>query len=84
MDEPETALSPKTQLDLLALLEEISRAGHAQFIIATHSPILLACPRATIHSFDYVPVKKIGYEDTEQFQIYKNFILDREKYLNAK
>ena len=84
MDEPETALSPKTQLDLLGLLKDMGQAGHAQFIIATHSPILLACPRATIHSFDYVPVKQIDYEETEQFQIYKDFMKDRDKYINGQ
>jgi len=84
MDEPETALSPKTQLDLLGLLKDMSQAGHAQFIIATHSPILLACPEAKIYSFDYVPVKQIDYEETEQFQIYKSFMVDRNKYLNSK
>jgi len=83
MDEPETALSPRTQLDLLGVLKNMSQDGHAQFIIATHSPILLACPWAKIHSFDYVPVKEIDYEETEQFQIYKNFMVDRYKYLNA-
>jgi len=83
MDEPETALSPKSQLDLLGVLKEMSRAGHAQFIIATHSPILLACPGAEIYSFDHVPVKEISYEETEQFQIYKNFMADRNKYLNS-
>ena len=84
MDEPETALSPKTQLDLLGLLKDMSKAGHAQFIIATHSPILLACPGAKIHSFDHVPVKSIDYEETEQFQIYKNFMVDRNQYLNSR
>jgi predicted ATPase len=52
LDEPETALSPKSQIELLALLDKMSIDGHAQFIIATHSPILLACPSATIYSFD--------------------------------
>jgi len=84
MDEPETALSPKTQLDLLGLLKDMSKAGHAQFIIATHSPILLACPGAQILSFDHVPVKSIDYEETEQFQIYRNFMVDRNKYLNSR
>ncbi len=83
MDEPETALSAKTQLDLLAVLKDMSRAGHAQFIVATHSPILLACPGAKIYSFDHVPVKQIAYEDTEQYQIYKNFMEDRTKYLGG-
>ncbi len=83
MDEPETALSPKTQLDLLKVLKDMSRAGHAQFIIATHSPILLACPGAKIYSFDHVPVKQIDYEETEQFHIYKNFMEDSNKYLDG-
>ena len=83
MDEPETALSPKTQLDLLKLLKEMSQAGHAQFIIATHSPILLACPGAKIYCFDHAPVKQIDYEETEQFQVYKNFMEDRNKFLDG-
>ncbi|MEA1991768.1 MAG: AAA family ATPase [Thermodesulfobacteriota bacterium] len=83
MDEPETALSPKSQLDLLALLRDMSQAGHAQFIVATHSPILLACPGAKICSFDHVPVKQVDYEETELFRIYKGFMEDRNKYLDA-
>ena len=83
MDEPETALSPKSQLDLLALLKDMSQAGHAQFIVATHSPILLACPGAKIYSFDYVPVKQVDYEETELYRIYKDFMEDRNKYLDA-
>ncbi len=80
LDEPETALSPKSQLGLLKILQEMSQAGHAQFIIATHSPILLACPGAELYSFDDIPVKSIEYEDTEHYQIYKNFMGDRDKY----
>jgi len=81
MDEPETALSPKSQLELLKILNKQGSGGHAQFIIATHSPILLACPGAEIYSFDRIPLKKIGYEDTEYYRIYKNFMEDRSKYL---
>jgi predicted ATPase len=80
LDEPETALSPKTQLELLKLLGEMSRLGHAQFIIATHSPILLSCPGSEIYSFDHVPVKVISYEETNHYQIYKNFMKDPKKY----
>ena len=74
LDEPETALSPKTQLMLLNLLKEISQTGIAQFIIATHSPILLACPAARILSFDEIPVQQIDYHDTDHYQIYKDFM----------
>ena len=82
MDEPETALSPKTQIDLLRLLIRVARAGDAQFVIATHSPILLACPGATIYSFDQVPVATVRYEDTEHFQTYHRFMVDHHQYLD--
>lgn len=83
LDEPETALSPKSQLDLLELLREMDRAGHAQFIIATHSPILLACPESRIYSFDHIPVKVIDYEETEHYKIYRNFMEDPHKYVRG-
>jgi len=83
LDEPETALSPRSQLDLLALLVEMGRRGHAQFIIATHSPILMACPGATILSFDSVPAGEIAYEDTEHYRIYRDFMMDPQKYVDA-
>jgi predicted ATPase len=84
MDEPETALSPKSQLELLKLLQEMSALGHAQFIIATHSPILLACPGSVIYSFDHSPVKTIRYEDTEHYQVYKSFMEDPGRYLEGE
>ena len=80
LDEPETALSPRSQLALLELLMT-SGAGHAQFIIATHSPILLACPRAVIYSFDYSPIQQVQYEDTEHYQIYKSFMKNPARHL---
>jgi len=80
MDEPETALSPKSQLQLLHLLQEMSRLGHAQFIIATHSPILLACPGAVIYSFDHTPLKEIQYEETDHYRIYKTFMENPERH----
>ena len=82
LDEPETALSPKSQLELLKLIKDMGQAGHAQFIIATHSPILLACPGANILSFDDTPLKQIDYEESEHYRIYKNFMEDRDRYLN--
>lgn len=77
LDEPETALSPKSQLALLDILHENGRAGQAQFIIATHSPILLAYEDAEIFSFDHSPVRKIAYRETEHYKIYRRFLLDR-------
>jgi len=81
LDEPETALSPKSQLELVRILKEMGDAGHAQFIVATHSPILLACPNATIFSFDHVPVQPIQYEETEYYKIFKGFLENRDQYL---
>jgi len=81
LDEPETALSPKSQLVLLRLLKEISLPGLAQFIIATHSPILLACPGARILSFDENPIQQIDYHDTSHYRVYQDFMRDPDKYL---
>ena len=81
LDEPENALSPSTQIDLLSLLMEMGGKDHAQFIIATHSPILLACPGAKIYGFDSTPVKAVKYEETKHYQIYKHFLNHKEEYL---
>jgi predicted ATPase len=81
LDEPETALSPGSLIDLLKLIRQTSHAGQAQFIIATHSPILLACPEARIYSFSPSSLQQIAYEETEHFQIYKSFMLNPGKYL---
>jgi predicted ATPase len=83
LDEPETALSPKSQLELLKLLQEMGSLGHAQFIVATHSPILLACPGSVIYSFDHSPMKTIQYEDTEYYRIYKTFMENPAKVLKG-
>jgi predicted ATPase len=81
MDEPETALSPKSQLKLLKLLQEMTRDGHAQFIITSHSPILLALPGAVLYNFDRNPIKPVKYEDTEYYNIYRDFMNNKEAYL---
>jgi predicted ATPase len=75
LDEPETALSPRTQLELLDLLTREAEDGHAQFIIATHSPILMSLPGARLLSFDASPVTEIDYRDTDHYQIYRNFFI---------
>ena len=84
LDEPETALSPKSQLELLKLLQEMGALGHAQFIIATHSPILMACPGSTIYSFDDTPMRTIQYEDTEYYRIYKAFLENPSQYFKEE
>jgi predicted ATPase len=72
LDEPETALSPKTQLALRDLLA--AGTGDAQFIVATHSPILLSTPGAAIYSFDHIPVLRLSYEDTDHYRVYREFM----------
>ena len=82
LDEPENALSPKMQLELLRLLRQLRMRGDVQFIIATHSPILLACPEAEIYSFDGSCIHLVAYEDTDYYRIYRDFLNNREKYLD--
>lgn len=82
MDEPEAALSPQRQLTLLLQMNDCVRAG-SQFIVATHSPILLGLPGADILSFDQGPVHACGYEDTDSYQVTRMFINQRDQVLKA-
>ena len=81
MDEPEAALSPQRQLTLLIHLMTMAKQG-AQFIIATHSPILLGIPEAEILSFDGEKIHPVEYEETESYRITKLFVENRERILN--
>jgi predicted ATPase len=81
LDEPEAALSPASQIQFLNLLQQLGAEGHAQFIIATHSPILLACPGAQIFSFDGSRIQEVSYEETVHFKIYEQFFSDRTAFL---
>ena len=82
LDEPEAALSPQRQLSLMVIIHELCKNSHTQFIIATHSPILLAYPNATIYSCDSEVLKQIAYTDTEHYQITKRFLDDPQHYLH--
>ena len=73
MDEPEAALSPNRQLEALSLIHQLVQ-NHSQLIIATHSPILLAYPNAKIYHFGQSGIHETTYEDTEHFEITKNFL----------
>ena len=83
LDEPEAALSPASQVKLLQILQRLGAAGHAQFIIATHSPILLACPQAHIFSFDGPRIQETSYEDTSHYRLFKQFFTDRSVFVQA-
>lgn len=80
LDEPEAALSPQRQLAFLTILHDLTRTGGAQFIIATHSPILLPFPGATVWSLDGGKVSVVDYRDTEHFQLTKSFLDAPERY----
>ena len=84
LDEPETALSPASLIELLNLLIEISRQGHAQFLIATHSPFLMACPGARIYSFDTPKIEPIAYKNTDYYKIYKQFMCDPDGFIKTE
>jgi predicted ATPase len=73
-DEPESALSPQRQLALLAHMAMLTAGGRSQFIIATHSPILLTFPGAQILSFDGESIQPIALEDTSHYQITKGIL----------
>jgi predicted ATPase len=81
LDEPEAPLSPSRQLAFLSLLLEGSREREAQFVIATHSPILMACPGARILSFDEVPPRSIAYDDVEHVCLTRDFLARPEAFL---
>lgn len=83
LDEPEAALSPQRQLAFLVLIRSVLKTcKDAQFIISTHSPMLLGYPDAQIISFDQTPIREIAYEDTAPLQIVRRFLNDRGNFLN--
>lgn len=79
LDEPEAALSPARQLAFLRIVKDLEH--EAQFIIATHSPILLGYPRARILNFDEPPVREVRYEDTLHYILTRRFLESRDKVL---
>lgn len=80
LDEPEAPLSPQSQLALLAMIGEMV-ARDAQFIIATHSPMLLAFPGARIYSFDITPIGVVAYDELDHVRLTRDFLNAPERYL---
>ncbi len=80
LDEPEAPLSPVRQIAFLALVRDLVKTG-AQLVIATHSPILLAAPDATIWSFDRTPIEPVAYESLEHVTVTRDFLADPEAFL---
>jgi len=81
LDEPEAPLSPQSQLALLAMIGDMVNRD-AQFIIATHSPMLLAFPGAQIYSFDQTPIAAVAYEELDHVRLTRDFLNAPERYLN--
>lgn len=81
LDEPEAALSPTRQLSLLVRMRQLVDEG-SQFIIATHAPIVLAYPGATIYLLAKNGIEKVGYDETEHVSLTRDFLNDRTRFLN--
>lgn len=81
LDEPEAALSPSKQLSLIYYILEHLKTNVSQFIIATHSPMLMALPGATIYEITENGMKKVALEDTEHYSVTKSFLNNPDGYL---
>ncbi len=81
LDEPEAALSPSGQLALLVQIMRLTEKN-SQFIIATHSPILLACSNATIYQISDSGLEEIAYEECEHYLFTKQFLNDPQQFFN--
>jgi predicted ATPase len=82
LDEPEAALSPQRQLAVLSRMHDLV-LDNSQFIIATHSPILMAYPEARIYRCDQDGIAQVAYEDTEHFQVTRDFLANPERMLRV-
>jgi Predicted ATPase len=80
LDEPEGALSPGRQLTFLSILHQLASMKVAQFVIATHSPILLTLPGATVLNIEEGRLREVSYRDTEHFQLTRDFLNAPERY----
>lgn len=80
LDEPESALSPLTQLTLLVEFKRLVEAG-SQFIISTHSPILLAFPNSTIYQISDTGIEQVKYKDCDHYILTKEFLISPEQFM---
>lgn len=81
LDEPETPLSPMRQLAMISLLHEMTTNGESQFIIASHSPLLMAFPRAEIYQLSGGAPERIAWADLEHVSLTRDFLNDPQLYL---
>ncbi len=81
LDEPESALSPKRQLELLRLLHTIQESANSQIIMATHSPILMAVPGARLLEITRAGLAKTELRNTRHFKLYRDFTVDPDDFV---
>ena len=81
LDEPEAALSPIRQLSLIAFILEVLKKKNSQFIIATHSPLLMGIPNAAIYEIQEDKMKRVAWEETDHYRITKTFLDNPQHYL---
>lgn len=82
-DEPESALSPSRQIAFLKILRRIHRSGNGQVIMATHSPILMACPEAELLRLDKSGLYPVELRDTDHFRLMREFCADPDGFLDT-
>jgi predicted ATPase len=80
LDEPEAALSPQRQLSFLKIIHDLVTPGHAQFLIATHSPMILSYPGAVLFNLDGDSIEEIDYRETKHFLITRDFLNSPERF----
>lgn len=80
LDEPEAALSPARIMSFMSVIYQLEKSGRAQFLIATHSPMLLCYPNAAIFSFTENGIHKVNYQETEHYTLTKSFLENPEAY----
>ena len=83
LDEPEAALSPASQLELLRLLSDYRKRGHAQFIVATHSPVIMAVKGAQVFALGDGPIVETAYEQTSHYRLYRDFMADPSRFVSG-
>ena len=81
LDEPEAPLSPIRQLSFISMLKGMVEEQQAQFIIATHSPILMAYPGAAIYNFDADGIKRVAYDEVEHVTVTRSFLNNPDQFL---
>ena len=82
MDEPESALSPRRQLQLLSILAAVQTSAASQVIMATHSPILMAVPGASLLEIGHRGLRPVALHETDHFRLYQDFTVDPEDFIS--